>query len=164
MQAWKRICEVTCEVPCKVIYTVVAAIVTKLTSFEPEICIWNQTSLEFNLVARAIRNAIRANRFARIIRNWNPYFYSASGRFARSTRISDSRESPDSRESCESIRANHATKEFKEESVSVIRDFLLTFTRICLCTVCNDMITDPNPKKLEVGIGNCNFFEVIPKN
>ena len=27
------------------------------------------------------------------------------------TRISDSRESPDSRESCESIRANHATKE-----------------------------------------------------
>ena len=34
------------------------------------------------LVARAIRNAIRANRFARIIRNWNPYFYSASGRFA----------------------------------------------------------------------------------
>ena len=64
-----------------------------------------------NLVARAIRNAIRANRFAtRIIRNWNPYFYSASGRFARITRISDSRDSPDSRESCESIRANHATK------------------------------------------------------
>ena len=50
------------------------------------------------LVAQAIRNAIRANRFARIdsreiIRNWNPYFYSASGRFARITRISDSRES-----------------------------------------------------------------------
>ena len=63
-----------------------------------------------HLVARAIRNAIRANRFARIIRNWNPYFYSESGRFARITRISDSRESPDSRESCESIRANHATK------------------------------------------------------
>ena len=62
------------------------------------------------LVARAIRNAIRANRFARIIRNWHPYFYSASGRFARITRLSDSRESPDSRESCESIRANHATK------------------------------------------------------
>ena len=61
-------------------------------------------------MARAIRNAIRANRFARIIRNRNPYFYSASGRFARITRISDSRESPDSRESCESIRANHATK------------------------------------------------------
>ena len=58
------------------------------------------------LVARAIRNAIRANQFARIIRNWNPCFYSASGRFARLTRISDSRESPDSRESCESIRAN----------------------------------------------------------
>ena len=38
------------------------------------------------------------------------YFYSASGRFARMIRISDSRESPDSRESCESIRANHATK------------------------------------------------------
>ena len=63
-----------------------------------------------NLVARAIRNAIRANRFARIIRNRNPYFYSASGRFAGITRISDSRESPDSHESCESIRANHATK------------------------------------------------------
>ena len=39
-----------------------------------------------------------------------PYFYSVSGRFARITRISDSRESPDSHESCESIRANHATK------------------------------------------------------
>ena len=63
-----------------------------------------------NLVARAIRNAIRANRFVRIIRNRNPYFYSASGRFAQMTPISDSRESPDSRESCESIRANHATK------------------------------------------------------
>ena len=44
------------------------------------------------------------------IRNWNPYFYSASGRFAWITWISDSHESPDSRESCESIRANHATK------------------------------------------------------
>ena len=63
------------------------------------------------LVARAIRNAIRANRFARIIRNCNPHFDSTSGRFARITRISDSRESPDSRESCEfPIRANHATK------------------------------------------------------
>ena len=63
-----------------------------------------------DLVARAIRNAIRANRFARIIRNCNPYFYNASGRFALITRISDSRKSPDSRESCELIRANHATK------------------------------------------------------
>ena len=68
------------------------------------------------LVARAIRNAIRANRFARIIRNRNPYFYSASDRFAQMTRISDSRESPDSRESCESIRANHATKPQSNES------------------------------------------------
>ena len=69
------------------------------------------------LVARAIRNAIRAYRFARIIRNWNPYFCSASGRFARITRfgISDSRESPDSRESCESIRANHAAKSCLDE-------------------------------------------------
>ena len=66
---------------------------------------WGKT-----LVARAIRNAIRANRFARIIRNWNPNFYSASGQFARITQVSDSRESPDSRESCESIRANRATK------------------------------------------------------
>ena len=62
-------------------------------------------------MARAIRNAIRANRFARIIcAIETPIFCSASGRFARITRISDSRESPDSRESCESIRANHATK------------------------------------------------------
>ena len=36
------------------------------------------------LVARAIRNAIRANRFARIIRNWNPIFIA---------RQADSRES-----------------------------------------------------------------------
>ena len=69
------------------------------------------------LVARAIRNVIRANRFARIIRNWNPYFYSASGRFVRFTRISDSRESADSRESRESIRANHATKPNSNVSV-----------------------------------------------
>ena len=62
------------------------------------------------LVARAIRNAIRANRFTRIIRTRTPYFYSASGRFAQITRMSDSRESPDSRESYESIHANHATK------------------------------------------------------
>ena len=51
------------------------------------------------------RESIRANHS-----QLKPYFYSASGRFARITRISDSRESPDSRESCESIRANHATK------------------------------------------------------
>ena len=62
------------------------------------------------LVAQVIRNAIRANQFARIICNWNPHFYSGSGQFGRITRISDSRESPDLRESCESIRANHATK------------------------------------------------------
>ena len=69
-------------------------------------------SLRFvvHLVAQAIRNAIRANRFARVIRNSNPYFHSASGRFARIARISDSRESPDSRELCESTRPNHATK------------------------------------------------------
>ena len=54
---------------------------------------------------RDSRESIRANHS-----QLNPYFYSASGRFARITRISDSRESPDSRESCESIRANHATK------------------------------------------------------
>ena len=71
--------------------------------------VWSVPNCQF-LVARTIRNAIRANQFARIIRNWNPYFYSVSGRFARITRISDSRESPDSRESCKSIRANHATK------------------------------------------------------
>ena len=54
---------------------------------------------------RDSRESIRANHS-----QLKPYFYSASGRFARITRISDSRESPDSRESCESIRANHATK------------------------------------------------------
>ena len=64
----------------------------------------------YTLVARAIRNTIRANRFARIIRNWNPYFHSASGQFAWITQISDSREPPDSRKSRESIRTNHATK------------------------------------------------------
>ena len=73
-----------------------------------------------NLVARAIRNVIRANRFARIIRNWDPYFYSASGRFARISRSSDSRESPDSRESCESIRANHATKNINFFSINFL--------------------------------------------
>ena len=41
-----------------------------------------------SLVARSIRKVIRANRFARIIRNWNPYFYRASGRFARITPLS----------------------------------------------------------------------------
>ena len=77
-----------------------------------------------NLVARVIRNAIRANRFARIIRNWTPFhFNSASGRFARITRISNSRESPDSRESCESIRANHATKAGKILPESQFWDF-----------------------------------------
>ena len=43
------------------------------------------------LVARAIRDAIRANRFARIIRIWNFYFYNASSRLARIIRISESR-------------------------------------------------------------------------
>ena len=50
--------------------------------------------------------------FARIIRDWNPNFYSTSGRFAWITRIFDSRKSPDSRESCEPIHASHATKLF----------------------------------------------------
>ena len=44
------------------------------------------------LLAR-VRNAIRANRLARIIRNSSPYFYSASARLGRIIRISDSRES-----------------------------------------------------------------------
>ena len=51
------------------------------------------------------RESIRANHSQS-----KPLFYSASSRFAQITRISDSRESGDSRESCESIRANHATK------------------------------------------------------
>ena len=55
---------------------------------------------------RDSRESIRANRVA----IETPVFIAPSGRFARITRISDSRESPDSRESCESIRANHATK------------------------------------------------------
>ena len=54
---------------------------------------------------RDSRESIRANHS-----QLKPLFYSASGRFARIPRISDSRESADSRESCESIRANHATK------------------------------------------------------
>ena len=60
-----------------------------------------------------LRKSIRANH-SRL----KPLFYSASGRFARITRISDSRESPYSRESCASIRANHATKRLKDFSVS----------------------------------------------
>ena len=47
-----------------------------------------------------------------------------SGRFARITRISDSLESPDSRESCESIRANHATK--PENNIHSTRNYELT--------------------------------------
>ena len=54
---------------------------------------------------RDLRESIRANHS-----QLKPLFYSVSGLFARITRISDSRESPNSRESCESIRANHATK------------------------------------------------------
>ena len=54
---------------------------------------------------RDSRESIRANHS-----HLNPLFYSVSCRFARITPISDSRESPDSRESCESIRANLATK------------------------------------------------------
>ena len=61
-------------------------------------------------MAQVIRIAIRADRFARIIRNSNPFFHSPASRFARITRISDSHELSDSRESCESICANHATK------------------------------------------------------
>ena len=84
-------------------------------------------------MARAIRNAIRVNRFARINSHLKPLFYSTSGRFARITRISDSqresREFPiranqfaletpifiapqaDSHESLEfPIRANHANQ------------------------------------------------------
>ena len=48
------------------------------------------------LVARAIRNAIRTNGLARIIRNWNPIF------MARQTDSHESLKFP--------IRANHATK------------------------------------------------------
>ena len=51
------------------------------------------------LVARAIRNAIRANRFARIIRNWKPLFFIVRQADSHaSLEFSDSRESPDSRE------------------------------------------------------------------
>ena len=60
-----------------------------------------------NLVARAIRNAIRANRFA----IETSIFVACQADSHESVdSVSDSRESPDSRESCESIRANHATK------------------------------------------------------
>ena len=59
-------------------------------------------------------------RFARIIRNSKPYFYTASGWLARIIRISDSRGSPDSRESCKSIRVNHATKcEYRRAKLQV---------------------------------------------
>ena len=55
--------------------------------------ILNPRSKVLNLVAHAIRNAIRANRFARIIRNWTPIFIACPA---------------DSHESLEfPIRANH---------------------------------------------------------
>ena len=55
---------------------------------------------------RDSRESIRANHS-----QFKLLFFSASGRFARIIRISDSRESPDSRGSCEfPIRANHATE------------------------------------------------------
>ena len=62
---------------------------------------WSLSNFCFALVVKVFRHDCR---------NLNPHFYSASGRFAQITRISDSRESRDSRESCESIRANYATK------------------------------------------------------
>ena len=43
--------------------------------------------IQQGLVGDLVARAIRSNRFARIIRNWNPSLYSASGRFARTTRI-----------------------------------------------------------------------------
>ena len=65
------------------------------------------------LVAQAIRNTIRANRFARIIRNWNTYFYSPS----RQTQA-------DSRESLEfPIRANHATKPERSKLLTKLSHF-----------------------------------------
>ena len=96
-----------------------------------------------DLVARAIRNAIRANRFARIIRNSNPYFYSASGRFARITRISDSRESADSRESCELIRANHATKALTEPNLCGFLRFAARKSSIFSAKICG-FLRPPN--------------------
>ena len=74
--------------------------------------------------------AIRANRFARIIRNWYLYSYGVSGRFAWITRISDSRELPDSHGSCESIRAKHATKDKPKSGNTPLRDPLLKAPRL----------------------------------
>ena len=48
---------------------------------------------EFGKSGGLVARATCANRFARIIRTWNPYFYSAWGRFAWITWIPDSRES-----------------------------------------------------------------------
>ena len=84
------------------------------------------------LVARAIRNAIRANRFARIIHNRNPHFYSAPGRFAKITRISDPHESPDSRESCELIRANWVIRANRFGQIR-LNPFFANRVSACLC-------------------------------
>ena len=54
-----------------------------------------------------------------------------SGRFAQITRLSDSRESPDSRESCESIRANHATKHQTVKAVMKAARRYLDFRLFC---------------------------------
>ena len=59
---------------------------------------------------RDSRESIRANHS-----QLRPYFYSASGRFARITRMSDSHESPDSRESC----ASECTKIAHRRSLAI---------------------------------------------
>ena len=66
-------------------------------------------------MARAIRNAIRANRFARIDSRESfaietPIFIARQADSQESLEFPIRAISPDSRESCESIRANHATK------------------------------------------------------
>ena len=84
-----------------------------------------------------------------------PFFYSTSGRFARFTRIFDSRESP---ESCESIRANHATK-FKKLGVGarrVIFDFLSKSFRAAGLEFRNDIDISrlPSIDNLDPRLGN----------
>ena len=70
---------------------------------------WGGTLM--GLVARATRNAIRANRFAiETFAIETPIFIARQADSQESLEFSDSRESPDTRESCESIRTNHATK------------------------------------------------------
>ena len=103
-------------------------IATRVTSCSS--CTWS------NLVAQAICNAIRANRFTRAIRNWNPYFIACQA---------DSPESLDF-----PIRANHATKwsNIRNEIADPhLMHMLFPWTDCCLDTAWGSIFeSHPHPR------------------